>query len=33
MHQSIMTKIENYACKDWIVLDVILKHSIKIIEF
>ena len=20
MHQSIMTKIKNYACKDWIVL-------------
>ena len=32
MHQSIMTKIKNYACKDWIVLDVIIKHSIKIFE-
>ena len=27
MHQSIMTKIKNYACKDWIVLDVIIKHK------
>ena len=32
MHQSIMTKIKNYASKDWIVLDVIIKHSIKIFE-
>ena len=32
MHQSIMTKIKNYACKDWIVLDVIIKHSIRIFE-
>ena len=32
VHQSIMTKITNYACKDWIVLDVIIKHSIKIFE-
>ena len=32
IHQSIMTKIKNYACKDWIVLDVIIKHSIKIFE-
>ena len=32
MHQSIMTKIRNYACKNWIVLDVIIKHSIKIFE-
>ena len=30
MHQSIMIKIENYVCKDWIVLDVIVKYSIKI---
>ena len=29
-HQSIMTKITNYACKDWIVLDVFVKYSIKI---
>ena len=29
-HQSIMTKIKNYADKDWIALDVIIKHSIKI---
>ena len=32
MHQSVMTKIKNYACKDWIVLDVIIKHSIRIFE-
>ena len=32
MHQSIMTKIKNYASKDWIVLDVIIKHNIKIFE-
>ena len=30
MHQSIMTKTKNYACKDWIALDVIIKQSIKI---
>ena len=32
MHQSIMTKIKNYASEDCIVLDVIVKHSIKISE-
>ena len=32
MHQSIMTKIKNYADKDWIVLYVIIKHSIQIFE-
>ena len=32
MHQSIITKIKNYACEDWIVLDAIIKHSIKIFE-
>ena len=32
VHQSIMTKIKNYTCKDWIVLDVIIKHIIKIFE-
>ena len=32
MHQSIMTKIKNYANKDWIVLDAIIKHRIKIFE-
>ena len=31
-HQSIMTKIKDYADKDWIVLDVIINHSIKIFE-
>ena len=32
MHQSIMTKIKNYACKNWTDLDVIIKYSIKIFE-
>ena len=32
MHKSIMTKIKNYACEDWIVLDVIIKDSIKVFE-
>ena len=30
MHQSSMAKIKNYVCEDWIDLDVIIKHSIKI---
>ena len=32
MHQSIITKTKNYACEDCIVLDAIIKHSIKIFE-
>ena len=28
MDQSIVTKTKNYTNKDWIVLDVIIKHSI-----
>ena len=32
MHQSIMKKIKNHACEDWIVFDVIIKRSIKIFE-
>ena len=32
MHQSIMAKIKNYTCKDWIALDVIIKHSIMIFD-
>ena len=32
MHQSIMTKIKGCAYKDWIVLDAIIKHSIKNFE-
>ena len=32
MHQSIMKKINNYTCKDWVVLDVVIKHGIKIFE-
>ena len=31
MHQSII-KIKNYVCKDYSVLDAIIKHSIKISE-
>ena len=33
IHQSIMTQIESYATKDCIVLDVIIKHNIKISEW
>ena len=33
MHQIIMTKIKNYASEDRIVLDVIIKHSIKTFEY
>ena len=29
MYQSITTKIKNYACEDWIVLEAFIKHSIK----
>ena len=29
MRHRIVTKIKNYACEDWIVLDVIMKYSIK----
>ena len=32
MHQSIMTKIKSYASEDCIVLDVIIKLSIRIFE-
>ena len=32
MHQSIMRKIKNYACKNLIDIDIIIKHSIKIFE-
>ena len=32
MHQSIMTKIKNYASENCTVADVIIKHSIKIFE-
>ena len=32
MHQSIMTKTKNCADKDWIVLNAIIKHSIKIFK-
>ena len=32
MHQSIIAKMKSCARKDWIILDVIIKHSIKIFE-
>ena len=32
MLESIMTKIKNYAYEDWIALDVIIKHNIKIFD-
>ena len=32
MHQSIMTSVKNYACKDRIVLDSIIKHIITIFD-
>ena len=31
MHQSVMSKIQNYAIEDWIALYVVIKHSIKIL--
>ena len=32
MHQRILTKIKNSVSKDWIVIETIVKHSIKIFE-
>ena len=32
VHQSIMAKIKNYACEDWIVLDIIINNNIKIFQ-
>ena len=32
LHQIIITETKNYSFKDWIVLDVIIKHSITIFE-
>ena len=32
IHQSITTKVKKYACEDYIVLDTIIKHSIKIFK-
>ena len=32
MHQSIKAKLKNYACKNWIVLDTVIKHSNKTFE-
>ena len=31
-HQSIMSTMKNYAGEDWVVVDMIIKHSIKIFE-
>ena len=31
MHQSVMSKIQNYAIEDWIALYVVIKYSIKIL--
>ena len=33
MHQSIITKIQNYAWEDRIVLDTVTRHSIKIFGY
>ena len=33
MHQGIMTKTKHYADKDWIVVDEIIKRSVKIFEY
>ena len=33
IHQSINIEIKNYAIEDWIFLDVILKHGIKLFEW
>ena len=30
VHQSIMAQIKHFASNDWIVLDIIIKHSIRI---
>ena len=32
MHQTIMTKIKNYANGDWVIIEIIVKHNIKIFE-
>ena len=32
MYQSIMTKIEKCASEGWIVLNIVINHSIKILE-
>ena len=32
IHQRIMTKMKYYADKDWIILDVVVKHSIKVFQ-
>ena len=33
MHQSIMSKLKNYNCEDWIAIYVIIKDSLKIFEY
>ena len=32
MYPRIIWKIKDYACKYWIVLDVVIKHSIRIFQ-
>ena len=32
MHQRIITKIKNYASEGWVVIKIIVKHSIKILS-
>ena len=32
VHQSNITKIKNYASKDWVVLYLLIKHIIKVSE-
>ena len=32
MNEGNVTKIKNYAYEDWIILDVVINHSIKIFE-
>ena len=32
MHQSIMTRIKQFASEDWVVTEIIVKHIIKIFE-
>ena len=32
MHQSVITNIKNPISEDWIVIQTIVKHSIKIFE-
>ena len=33
MHQNIVAKIKNYANEDWVDIEAIVNHSIKIFDF